>query len=870
MPFVKTSTGKTIFVPEKKKKPRTQAQKAQSQIETAQNAIKGINERGRTGNVASLQSSIKSNRKIAQQDMTAAQRAAAGLPQRGQNKGESTAQFIQRTGGGLNVAQREALKANSAGTNFRNPGDVEIINGREVTFGEIDKAKGTQRQTAVKIPGGSDTSGGFFDSLGEGNGGVTDTNITDDTESGVTTEDKAKAKIEEERQKNLKLAESLNIDTDGIFLTNEELVARIKEEQKEQRSQLEQRIDFLNAQDDAQAKRKQENLEASEGATTAGFAQSREGLESSGALKLTQQFSKRTQDIISENTAKLNQAKNQRANLLRQLDKAQKAQNESLIETIGQQLAGAENQIDKAQLDLAKAANDNLKQAKNFLDFIGDSGIAATMDVAELGDTLQSFGVPRAFAGSLHSAAMQAKEAEGLAKTEAEWRVAKLMKEVKNVGNIKPTTAIQEFEFVQGLKERGFSDQAIEEFKVRAGFVETPLEEARRKDLETKAEDISPLISNNTGGSNIDIQKIGVGAPLPLNSLGDSSKNLRTDRHNNPIASKAYPSMIDRLEKAGLKQGEDFDFGETTQGIDSDSVATIMFKDASTGVLGSLVELEGGAISRWYANPKYGGAGLIQNKISSLSGQSIDSNNAQDAFNALDAAEKTEVLKEIYKHEGGTQLFKEGGTQESSVLQEFKSQAEELGLFGKEADEFARKQLDASFKAMTDPQNKSFDAYVKMEPELEIYDSLFEEIEQDPDAQDALADAMGFIVRKAKDDDIFADVVNELKIKDPKVRRLLLSEMRWIEAALRKESGAAISVGEYKSKGRSNFARPGDDFEAREDKRLSRRRSTKANFVTSGPAGQRQAIEFLEGGEQRKTKSRAEASGLTFGKTNRY
>ena len=89
------------------------------------------------------------------------------------------------------------------------------------------------------------------------------------------------------------------------------------------------------------------------------------------------------------------------------------------------------------------------------------------------------------------------------------------------------------------------------------------------------------------------------------------------------------------------------------------SVATIVYSTPEMGVRGSIAGLEAGTMGSWYANPKYGGAGKIQAKISELSGIPVTNLNAQEEFNKLNTADQTEVVKEIYAHEGGTQLFQE-------------------------------------------------------------------------------------------------------------------------------------------------------------------------------------------------------------------
>jgi hypothetical protein len=82
-----------IFVPTPRKKPKTQAERAAENIAVAKRTIKGIEEKGRSGDVAHLQRTIGRDKKIVEGAMTARQRAEAGIAQRG----------------GTNEAQRRAL-----------------------------------------------------------------------------------------------------------------------------------------------------------------------------------------------------------------------------------------------------------------------------------------------------------------------------------------------------------------------------------------------------------------------------------------------------------------------------------------------------------------------------------------------------------------------------------------------------------------------------------------------------------------------------------------------------------------------------------------------------------------------------------------
>lgn len=63
----------------------------------------------------------------------------------------------------------------------------------------------------------------------------------------------------------------------------------------------------------------------------------------------------------------------------------------------------------------------------------------------------------------------------------------------------------------------------------------------------------------------------------------------------------------------------------------------------------------------------------------------------------------------------------------------------------------------------------------------------------------------------------------ESQIKDPATRRQLQAEADWVAAKLRRESGAAISVGEFKAEGNRYFPRDGDTPEVIAEKAAARK-----------------------------------------------
>jgi len=132
---------------------------------------------------------------------------------------------------------------------------------------------------------------------------------------------------------------------------------------------------------------------------------------------------------------------------------------------------------------------------------------------------------------------------------------------------------------------------------------------------------------------------------------------MRTDRSNNPIANKAYPVVLAKLDSLGYKKDVDYTIGDSTAGIDTDATSTIKYANPTVGFKASADLLKGGQIASWYGNAKYGGAGSIHSTLSQLSGKKVDYNNAQSIYNSLDPEKQKAVVKAIYKHEGGSGIL---------------------------------------------------------------------------------------------------------------------------------------------------------------------------------------------------------------------
>lgn len=503
----------------------------------------------------------------------------------------------------------------------------------------------------------------------------------------------------------------------------------------------------------------------------------------------------------------------------------------------------AAEETDAAQADLQERLEDFESFVSDEIGFDAFAGVSTTLagDWAERRGLDRSAGIElQALAKDLQ-AAKNPEDAAGIqgqiSKMFGNIAFDELTQQQKNfaslgaINELVSTNKMTEDEATQFKNLLGIGDE-VESAKDRASRLKT--------EAETRVinEELSPSAFQRT----IDVENIGTGSSLPLFTLGQGD---RTDRHNNPIASKSYAPTLSLLENAGLVKGVDFDLGETTSGIDSDAVSTVMFTSAEAGTRGAIAVLEGGQLSSWYTNDtvvkkaggdwgmKYGGAKKIQDFMSGLTGLDVNLANSQDVFNEMDEDDQVAVVKEIYKHEGGKQLFKPASQLDYSPLGKLTQEARDLGLSGKKAKEFAEKRLEDMHAKLTEQQGKSLTAFTIMDGESKTYDKITEEVDQEEFAR-----AINKISRLAKDDTFTGEMINR-STKDPKVRQAILSEMRWVEGKLRQESGAAISVEEYTTNGTSHFPRAGDDAETLAQKKAARNRSTRGKWLSMGSSGQR-------------------------------
>ena len=320
---------------------------------------------------------------------------------------------------------------------------------------------------------------------------------------------------------------------------------------------------------------------------------------------------------------------------------------------------------------------------------------------------------------------------------------------------------------------------------------------------------------------------------------------MRTDRNNNPLAIKMYPQTIALLTSAGLVSGKDFTpQGDSTAGVDTDGVATVTFTTPEAGIVGGIAVLSGGQMGSWYANTqKYGGASMVLESLSQLSGQRVSSQNAQQVFNNLPDSSKRQVVQTIYSHEGGNgqmgneqQRFASMGDQEQFDFA-LKYAGDHLGLTDyKAASSYAALAQDTNTLPTPEPtvEQKQFAIYgARMDQAEDIFDAVADEIQA--------LDPAEFLVYRASPElggIRNAFITNALRQQEQ-------AERNFINAILRRESGAVISQQEFKSARAQYFPVPYDDAITLQNKKANRELVINGFKWASGAGAGKNFLDFI-------------------------
>lgn len=216
--------------------------------------------------------------------------------------------------------------------------------------------------------------------------------------------------------------------------TIQEAVDKFKTSQAAEKSALEKQLAAQKTLDDAAAARFNEQAAGSIAATSAAFAQGREGAIAGGAAGLRNEFTAEMNKRISENKVKLEAQQAQRDEIMRQLDEAQRSGQTKMADQLSRSLGAAKVQIEEtktAYINALTQANEEARLAEqstrqNVTTFTGmvDSGAVMTpQGIASMAATLN---VPFNVAYDYYQSAEQVRQDKSLSLEEKQIKLSDL------------------------------------------------------------------------------------------------------------------------------------------------------------------------------------------------------------------------------------------------------------------------------------------------------------------------------------------------------------------------------------------------------------------------------------------------------------
>lgn len=316
--------------------------------------------------------------------------------------------------------------------------------------------------------------------------------------------------------------------------------------------------------------------------------------------------------------------------------------------------------------------------------------------------------------------------------------------------------------------------------------------------------------------------------PAGMGNVKQREENIRKNGHTDPDRAKIGDVIL-------TSEGTQVD----DNGIPIGHTAIVIGFDGDNMILEE-ANYKGGKVTKGRKLSKYDDAiiGFLPNPQEPLAtvGASASLQAAQGPVEGYSSATEGENIgieeQYIANIQGDT------GTT-SNLMTKWENEARNIGITEpKKIREFAEKRIEESYKPLTEAQNKDLRAYGLMKESNEIYNSIINEMNSEELKE--FVNSVNKISELSVDPEntLIADILSQVTDND-KVRRALLAQGRWVNAKLRAESGAAISVGEYLKEGRLFFPRTGDTPEMMNDQNLARYRATEEKAALAGPGAQR-------------------------------
>jgi len=630
--------------------------------------------------------------------------------------------------------------------------------------------------------------------------------------------------------------------------TIEKQLEENKKQQEQKKAYMGQQSMLQTAYEDAQLNKAGRESTAATAGVEAAFSSGREGPQSAGSPMAVQQYrdiSKQQMDMLNN---QITQNRNARAQALLEYDQAIKAQNTQLAGNIKSrmvQLDQAQQEAntalikamsDRAQIDINLSAeermqkqlqNTNLNSFKNFL----TEGI--TLSPTAIKSFASDTGLDEGVLASAYLGSQAIRDDKNLSKEEKALKLqdaaVDLDRKIKGLDDVAARRAAH----LQDLYKRGASAEEISAYKDAAGITdrddpkyqaELKLTQAQTQKIEMdnrgevpygstewlerqgKALDVATKQKEFAAlyGSEFDPTTFKIGEEVGW--CGEYASQLSTA----PQVGDMWSEKRKKIEDQNVSVGDKL----LMPGGQYGHVAVVIGYEPATG------EIKVAESNRDGRQNKGSGLGIATFGTYNVNDLNIKYGNDWGVAHG--------ELKPKYRDAQVKPELSDKGLYNDSL-----NIAKEEGLSGKDAEEFAKTRVKESYAPLSEGQARAFTAYNKLKPENDTYEEITKEINQED-----FADTVDVISRKVKDDNLTAQVINKY-VEDPVTRRAIMSEMRWIEGALRKASGAAITGSEYSTYGTMYFPRRGDDAKTLEDKKQRRLEQAESLVGEMGPGGQR-------------------------------
>jgi len=656
--------------------------------------------------------------------------------------------------------------------------------------------------------------------------------------------------------------------------TIEELVQKYKQDQSGDVAYLQQQQSVQAASDEAQLNQMKNQGEAAIAGTTAALAQSREGATGTSAPLAANAFSTEMGKRFQQAQSQVEAAQATRNRAMEDLKKAQESGDQELAQKIQGQIASAEMAILQAQnenLSLLATANEQslameANTRANLQSFTSMVDSGTTMDMNGLYAMSQTLNIPLETAFSYYQGAENIRNDKTLDQETKAVQLGQLKVDLDNAIRGVTTGQAQNAEYLKGLYSSGASADEISNVKqllgitdqndpmyqieLRKATAQTTMEEAKAKnfgkpplygedgywdykqgelDYNKSVAEYNELTGND-GAYRASMDDV-YNSTFPVGEEGGWCGVYASTISTGPAVGNMWSEKIQKVVKQDnptqgnkllLPIGVQTDAGSAPG--EYGHVATVLDFDNVTGNITVVESNKDGRQNRGE------GLGVVSIGIYNI-------NQLQSQYGENWGFTEGE-LKGEYKNQIDSEkkALKDALPSGDTVYGKFEQQAKDLGLTdAKDIKKFADDQLSASYGSMTGPQGAAYNAYLMMSENEGLYNNLMKKV--DPVE---FADSMNWLSSKVKEGEggqtITSDLINSLELS-PETQQAIMSEMRWLEAALREESGAAISVGEYVTKGRMFFPRYGDDEQTLKDKERQRQLAIEGKKGKMGPAG---------------------------------